>query len=232
MQTAGSAGRQETKIRLLEVGIELMLERGYQGTGIKEVLERVQVPKGSFYYYFDSKESFCEAALLYYEAQKTCESDQFLENTHYSPLNRLRKNLLHGIGKLEACNFEHGCLLGTLGQELASQSPRLRVVLEGIYQRWIERHMACFESALAAGELPEKTHLPTLVSAYGMMLQGALIQSKITKNANAFNILHDLFFRQIGTPSQPLSPEEEARFSIHAAVEEAGPEPPLAEDLR
>ena len=42
------------------------LENGYHGTGIKEVLDRVNVPKGSFYSYFASKEELGEAAIQYY----------------------------------------------------------------------------------------------------------------------------------------------------------------------
>jgi TetR/AcrR family transcriptional repressor of nem operon len=58
--------REETRQRLLQDGVSSFLEHGYHGTGIKEVLDRVEVPKGSFYNYFESKEAFGAAAIRHY----------------------------------------------------------------------------------------------------------------------------------------------------------------------
>ena len=48
----------DTRTALLEAGMNIMIEKGYNNTGIQEVLLAVGVPKGSFYHYFDSKEDF------------------------------------------------------------------------------------------------------------------------------------------------------------------------------
>jgi hypothetical protein len=45
----------ETKTRLLDEGVASLIGQGYHGTGIKEVLDHVKVPKGSFYNYFERK---------------------------------------------------------------------------------------------------------------------------------------------------------------------------------
>jgi len=47
-----------TKSRLIEIGAEIIHLKGFNHTGIKEILEAAQVPKGSFYHYFESKEDF------------------------------------------------------------------------------------------------------------------------------------------------------------------------------
>ncbi len=46
----------DTREALLRAGMEILTEQGFVATGIDTVLKRVQVPKGSFYHYFDSKE--------------------------------------------------------------------------------------------------------------------------------------------------------------------------------
>jgi TetR/AcrR family transcriptional repressor of nem operon len=51
-----SATRTDTRNALVWCGTELLTERGFQITGIDEVLKRVGVPKGSFYHYFKSKD--------------------------------------------------------------------------------------------------------------------------------------------------------------------------------
>ena len=43
---------------LLNEGVALFMGQGYHGTGLQEILDAVNVPKGSFYNYFDSKEDF------------------------------------------------------------------------------------------------------------------------------------------------------------------------------
>ena len=57
---------QASRERLLEVGISSLLRDGYHGTGLKAVLDRSAVPKGSFYNFFTSKEDFAVAAIERY----------------------------------------------------------------------------------------------------------------------------------------------------------------------
>ena len=44
--------RGDTRSAIIWCGTELLTERGFQITGIDEILSIVGVPKGSFYYYF------------------------------------------------------------------------------------------------------------------------------------------------------------------------------------
>ena len=52
-----------TRDRLIDVGLELMHQNGYNATGLTEILNAADVPKGSFYHHFGSKEDFAAAAL-------------------------------------------------------------------------------------------------------------------------------------------------------------------------
>jgi AcrR family transcriptional regulator len=58
--------RGDTRRALVWCGTELLTERGFQVTGIDEVLKRVGVPKGSFYHFFASKHAFGEAVIQNY----------------------------------------------------------------------------------------------------------------------------------------------------------------------
>ena len=48
----------DTKRKILEHGARLVHMKGFNHTGIQEILEVAGVPKGSFYFYFKSKEEF------------------------------------------------------------------------------------------------------------------------------------------------------------------------------
>ncbi|MBS3737331.1 TetR/AcrR family transcriptional regulator, partial [Candidatus Bipolaricaulota bacterium] len=44
------------KDELLEAAGELFLEEGYEDTSVNSIVESIGVSKGTFYYYFDSKQ--------------------------------------------------------------------------------------------------------------------------------------------------------------------------------
>ena len=48
---------------IIASGAELMLRKGYHGTGVQEIVDGANVPKGSFYHYFNSKEDFVVSAM-------------------------------------------------------------------------------------------------------------------------------------------------------------------------
>ena len=50
--------KETTRDALLEAGRRIFLERGYNHSGIEAILQVADVPKGSFYYYFENKEDF------------------------------------------------------------------------------------------------------------------------------------------------------------------------------
>lgn len=49
--------------RILETAGRLFFEKGYSGVGINEIIEKAGTAKASFYQYYPSKESLCEAWL-------------------------------------------------------------------------------------------------------------------------------------------------------------------------
>lgn len=53
----------DTREHLLATGELLCMQRGFTGMGLSELLKTAEVPKGSFYHYFRSKEAFGVAML-------------------------------------------------------------------------------------------------------------------------------------------------------------------------
>ena len=62
-------GEKSTRDHLIDVGLELMHQHGYNATGLADILKIADVPKGSFYHHFGSKEDFAAAALERYVAR-------------------------------------------------------------------------------------------------------------------------------------------------------------------
>jgi TetR/AcrR family transcriptional regulator, transcriptional repressor for nem operon len=56
---------QESKERILAGAKELFLTRGYSATTVDAICEKVELTKGSIYYFFDSKEDLGLAVLVW-----------------------------------------------------------------------------------------------------------------------------------------------------------------------
>ena len=80
----------ETKLRLLDAGLELFLARGYGSTGIQDLLDATGIPRGSFYHHFENKEDFALQVVDRYAAGVHDALDAALSDRRRSPLNRIR----------------------------------------------------------------------------------------------------------------------------------------------
>ena len=67
---AKSAGRMDTREKLVRAAEKLMLRDGYSATRVDDVLRKAGLSKGSFYHFFDSKEALGLAALEHYYADR------------------------------------------------------------------------------------------------------------------------------------------------------------------
>ncbi len=70
---------QETRQHILDVAKALMTQKGYTAVGLAEVVAAAGVPKGSFYYYFKSKEEFGQALLQEYFDEYLAKIDALME---------------------------------------------------------------------------------------------------------------------------------------------------------
>jgi TetR/AcrR family transcriptional repressor of nem operon len=74
--------KQTTRENLLAQGVTLLMQQGYQGTGLKEILDAAQIPKGSFYNYFGSKENFGAEVIQHYINPFIHQLTRYLQNGH------------------------------------------------------------------------------------------------------------------------------------------------------
>lgn len=142
--------------RLLEVGLRLIHERGYHATGIQDILDVAQVPRGSFYHYFPGKEAFCLAVIDRYAERGYLRLDSYLSAHDFSPLKRVRRFFDDTRALYCAGECRRGCLLGNLGQELADVSNVCRGRVNRHMESWTARMAQCLREAQDAG-VPART---------------------------------------------------------------------------
>lgn len=189
--------KESTKSQLLEAGVEIMLEKGYNNTGIMEVLQKVGVPKGSFYYYFDSKEDFGLQIINYFEQSYTEKLRDSLNDKSKSPLQRLKLYCEASKKHLESQQCRKGCLIGNLSQEMADQSEVLRKRLEEVMCGWRERFADCIAEGQKLGEIPNHFDARECAEFFLSGWEGAVMRSKTAKNTNPQNSFIKIMFNHV-----------------------------------
>ncbi len=192
-----AATRSDTRNALVWCGTELLTERGFQITGIDEVLRRVGVPKGSFYHYFKSKDHFGHAVIDNYEAYYAKKMDRIFGDTSQSPLQRLVNFTVNAKNGMVKFDFKRGCLIGNLGQELAALDTQFRERLEGVLVSWERRVAECLSEAIDVGELASGQDPQALSRFFWVGWEGAILRSKLMRSLEPIDQFTSIFFRSV-----------------------------------
>ncbi len=87
-------------------------------------MQATGVPKGSFYYYFKSKEDFGVEIIENDAREHSQFLDKYLKDETLSPLTHLRRYFEAKYEEFALLQYRDGCLLGNFSQELADQNER------------------------------------------------------------------------------------------------------------
>ncbi|WP_201788316.1 TetR/AcrR family transcriptional regulator [Mesorhizobium sp. ORS 3428] len=126
------------KERMIEEGLRMLLERGYNGLGVQAVLETTNSPKGSFYHYFRSKEDFALKVIDTYVAGVHALLDRCMSDRALPPLQRIRL-FFETVARSYRDEGYLGCLMGGLGQELSGVSEVFREKIEWCFSSIAQR---------------------------------------------------------------------------------------------
>ena len=171
-----------TRDHLLDVGVELMHRNGYNATGISDILKAAEVPKGSFYHHFRSKEDFAAAALARYVAHEGEHAARVLTDSRMPPLKRLKRYFADLAKTYGQAGEIPGCMMGRFSLEMAVESPQLRKLLSASFAGWQQKIAAVVQEAVEEKELPSDTEPESLAGFLLNSWEGALLRSQAEKN--------------------------------------------------
>jgi TetR/AcrR family transcriptional regulator, transcriptional repressor for nem operon len=183
--------------KLIRVGSEIIIRQGFKAASLNEILTTAGIPKGSFYYYFASKEDFGLAIIEDFAQQDQHRLENTLKDTRFSPLTRLRNYFEAKITEMKNCQCIAGCLIGNLGQELSAQNEVFRDRLKQIFVKWQDYFAQCLQDAYQTGELKSDRHIPQLANFILSSWQGAILQAKVTKSTIPMENFVKILFEQI-----------------------------------
>jgi TetR/AcrR family transcriptional repressor of nem operon len=193
-----------TREHLIDVGLELMHQNGYNATGLADILKAADVPKGSFYHHFSSKEDFAAAAMEKYAMREAEHAAAVLNDRATPPSKRLRRyfnELLKTYGQKGPIP---GCMMGRFSLEIAAESPQLRKRLSASFDHWQHTVAAVIGQAVAQKELPADTDPGSLAGFLLNSWEGALLRSQADKsNAPLETFMRCVFDELLTKKSKP-----------------------------
>ncbi|MGR6921904.1 TetR/AcrR family transcriptional regulator [[Actinomadura] parvosata] len=146
----------DAREKILDAARALIELRGYTALGVAEICKAAGVPKGSFYYFFESKEALALAVIdEHWGGQERAWKEALAGESE--PLARLRRlfevtQAAQRAGQ-RACGTVSGCLFGNLTLEMSNHTEAVRVRLQDIFEAQVELVDAVIAEARARGDV-------------------------------------------------------------------------------
>lgn len=180
----------ETKERILAAAGELVVKHGFNGVGINDILAKSEVPKGSFYHWFASKEQLGVELLRTVGKAVNEEESSWFAQSEMIPnhLDRIaaamEASLLELLKKGET---EVGLML-KLGAEMSSSSEPIRLEILAFFERQNRLYTDIITQGQKAGHIRNDALASDLASVVSDLWTGAYLRVLVLRHAQPMRI--------------------------------------------
>ena len=189
-----------TKERLIEAGMAMLLEHGYNHLGIQELLTATSVPKGSFYHHFESKEDFALQVIDRYMVGVHAGLDACLGDRTLAPLERVRR-FFEARARPTAERGTSAVCSADLARSCRASTRSFRRRIEQCFQEIAVRIAGCLQEAIDLGELSRDTDARQLANLLVDCWEGAALRTRLLRDPAPLQAMLDFYFQSMA-PSQ------------------------------
>jgi TetR/AcrR family transcriptional repressor of nem operon len=193
----GPKPKLDTREKLIQSGILAIHTSGYGGTSIQSIVEMADVPKGSFYNFFPSKEAFAAEVIDAYSNRGQERLRSYLLNQDVAPRARLEAYFDDRIEALRAAQYVRGCLMGNFSAEAADQSVLIREGLTKHFGAWCDLLEACIAEAQKQGEISNQFAASLLAKFVLNSWEGALLRMRAEKSDAPLLDFKEIVFKKL-----------------------------------
>jgi TetR/AcrR family transcriptional repressor of nem operon len=193
----GPKPKPDTRRKLVQAGLQMIHAEGYAATGIQSIVERADVPKGSFYNHFASKEAFAAEVIDAYFDRSREKLRTILGNNDTPALERLKAYFDDLIDVFRANGFAKGCLLGNTSAEVADHSAIMRERLVEQFAAWEKSFEACIAEAQEQGAISDRVPAPLLGRFVLNSWEGALLRMRAEKSEAPLLEFKEIIFGKV-----------------------------------
>ena len=176
----------DTRQHVLDTSRDVILGKGFAAVGLTELLAAAQVPKGSFYHYFKSKEDFGIALLEDYFDKYINHINEALAPDGRPGADRFMQFWSRWTDPDTPSANGARCLVVKLGAEVADLSEPMRAVLREGTERVVARLAQCLMEGIEDGSLPPRLKpVQTALALYELWL-GAALMTRLRHDSFAY----------------------------------------------
>jgi len=171
-----------TKDKILTESKALVLENGFSGTSIDQILERTAITKGAFFYHFKTKNELAKALIKEYAREDKAERDRGLNETEplkEDPLNRLLQFIQGYIDMMSDLKETHaGCLYASYIYEPNYFSDEIKGYISESILLWRNTFQLLLNNVLEKYKTTVEVDIQSLADLFTVTFEGSLIVSK------------------------------------------------------
>jgi len=176
-----------TRQAILDTAQVIVGRKGFSAVGLNEILQAAEVPKGSFYHYFNSKDAFGVVLLDSYFDHYVKGMQQLFDQPELSGFAKLMRYWHSWVDNQTGCTDTGKCLAVKLGAEVSDLSEPMRLALQRGTARTIALLAEALQHGVEDGSLPAQSHPESLARRLYALWLGTSVMSKITRTSAPFD---------------------------------------------
>ena len=195
-----SSETKNTRQTILDAAQVLVGRKGFSAVGLNEILQAAEVPKGSFYHYFTSKDGFGVVLLDTYFDHYVHGMQQLFDQPGLSQHAKLMRYWDAWIDNQTGCTEAGKCLAVKLGAEVSDLSEPMRLALQRGTSRTIALLAVALQRGVEDGSLRLQHRPQDLAQQLYALWLGSSVMSKITLTSAPFDEALLLTRQLLGCP--------------------------------
>jgi TetR/AcrR family transcriptional repressor of nem operon len=185
---------------ILDTAQIIVGRKGFSAVGLNEILQAADVPKGSFYHYFTSKDAFGVVLLDSYFDHYVHGMEQLFNQPGLTQCAKLMRYWQCWIDNQTGCTDAGKCLAVKLGAEVSDLSEPMRLALQRGTSRTIALLAVAMQRGIEDGSLMLQHPPRALAQQLYALWLGASVMSKITRTPASFDEALALTRHLLGSP--------------------------------
>ena len=177
---------EENRARVVETAARFLREKGFEGTGVADLMRAAGMTHGGFYNHFDSKDDLNTAACAYALSQAVAAIEAVAAGEEGSEtLDGYRRRYLSKKSR-DAEGFR--CPMVAFGNDVSRQGPALRDAYAKGLRRYLEAFVEAYSAERGKGKLRGKADLRAQALTHFATMVGAVsLARSIAKNDEALS---------------------------------------------
>jgi len=171
----------DTRQHILDTGYQLIVAKGFTSVGLSQLLKHADVPKGSFYHYFKSKEQFGEALIDDYFSGYKQRIETLFSNVELSGYERMLSYWTRWVEQTQGICGAEKCLVVKLSSEVSDLSEPMRLALLKGADDLVSAIESCLEAGKQDGSIKVNDCQEAARNLYQLWL-GASVLYKLSKD--------------------------------------------------